>query len=221
VSFDIKPTKRFYVLSQNSLLQCSSTARMLSLQSDISLLPIWPDGKTIHSLPYGSKFDVPPLFAYHEPTRGRVLVYLCAELVVFLGPISYRGHCTALISAFNIQVESPSQHLFRCNIVLSPCDHFQMSFNWLTLSTASQAQLFPRMISKSANALFRFLTTSEWLLPETTLRFFPAQGRHAPPSFTSARFNVITIAISRTLPALLRVSSRETIHAIFSVGEHS
>ena len=60
----------------------------------------------------GSKFGFPPLFAYHEPTRGRVLVQLCAELVVFLGPISYRGHLTALISAFNIQVESPSQQLF-------------------------------------------------------------------------------------------------------------
>jgi len=56
-------------------------------------------------------------FAYHEPTRGRVPVQLCAELVVFLDPISARGHLTALISAFNIQVEPPSQHLFRCNIV--------------------------------------------------------------------------------------------------------
>jgi len=61
---------------------------------------------------HGSKFDFRPLFAYHEPTRGRVLVQLCAELVVFLGPISSRGHLTALISAFNIQVESPSQQLF-------------------------------------------------------------------------------------------------------------
>ena len=83
-----------------------------SLQSVISLLPSWPDGKTVHSLPHGSKFAFRPLFAYHEPTRGRVLVQLCAELVVFLGPISYRGHLTALISAFNIQVASPSQQLF-------------------------------------------------------------------------------------------------------------
>ena len=52
-----------------------------------------------------------------------------------------------------------------------------MSFNWLTLSTASQAQLFPWMISKSANALFRFLTTSGWLLPETTLHFFSCTGK--------------------------------------------
>jgi len=48
----------------------------------------------------GSKFGFPPLFAYHKPTRGRVFVQLCAELVVFLGPISYRGHLTALISPF-------------------------------------------------------------------------------------------------------------------------
>ena len=59
-----------------------------------------------------SKFDFRPLFAYHDPTRGRVLVQLCAELVVFLGTILSRGHLTALISAFNIQVEPPSQHLF-------------------------------------------------------------------------------------------------------------
>jgi len=88
-----------------------------SLQSGISLLPSWPDGKTVHSLPHSSKYDFRPLFTYHEPTRERVLVQLCAQLVVFLGPISSRGHLTALISAFNIQVESPSQHLFRCNIV--------------------------------------------------------------------------------------------------------
>ena len=43
--------------------------------------------------------------------------------------------------------------------------------NWLTRSTASQAHLFHWKISKSANALFRFPTTSGWLLPETTLRF--------------------------------------------------
>jgi len=88
-----------------------------SLQIFISLLPSWPDGKTVHSLPHGSKFDIRSLFAFHEPTRGRVLVQLCAELVAFPGPISYRGHLTALISAFNIQVESPSQHILRCNIV--------------------------------------------------------------------------------------------------------
>jgi len=88
-----------------------------SLQSVIALLPSWPDGKTVHSLPHGSKFDFRSLFAYHEPTRGRVLVQVCAEPVVFLGPISSRRHLTALISAFNIQVESPSQHLFRCSIV--------------------------------------------------------------------------------------------------------
>ena len=36
--------------------------------------------------------------------------------------------------------------------------------------------------------------------------FFPAQGRHAPPSLTSARLNVITTALSTTLPALSRVT---------------
>jgi len=81
-----------------------------------------------------------------------------------------------------------------------------MSFNWLTHSTASQAQLFPWKISKSANALFRFPTTSEWLLPETTLRFLTYAGKSRSFLVTSARFNVITTALSTTLPAL----SRET-----------
>jgi len=124
--------------------------------------------KTVHSLPHDSKFDFRPLFTYHEPTRGRVLVQLCAELVVFLGPISSRGNLTALISAFNIQAESPSQHRFSLQHSLST---LPMSFNWLTRSTASQAQLFPWKISTSANGLFRFPATSGWLLPETTLRF--------------------------------------------------
>jgi len=110
-------TRTFYVLSLNSLLQILLDRAVASLPHGISLLPSWPDGKTVHSLPHGSKFDFRPLFAYHEPTRGRVLVQLCAELVVFLGPISARGHLTALISAFNTQVEPPSQHFFCCNIV--------------------------------------------------------------------------------------------------------
>jgi len=52
-----------------------------------------------------------------------------------------------------------------------------MSFNWLTRSTASQAQLFLWKISKSANALFRFPTTSGWRLPEKTLRFLTYTGK--------------------------------------------
>jgi len=52
-----------------------------------------------------------------------------------------------------------------------------MSFNWLTRSTSSQAQLFPWKISKSANAVFRFPTTGGWLLPETTMHFFSCIGK--------------------------------------------
>jgi len=36
--------------------------------------------------------------------------------------------------------------------------------------------------------------------------FFPAPGRHAPPSLTSARLNVITTALSTRFPALSRVT---------------
>jgi len=77
-----------------------------------------------------------------------------------------------------------------------------MSFNWLTRSTASKAQLFPWKISKSANTLFRFPTTSGWRLPETTLRFLTYTGKSRSSLVTSARFNVITTALSTTLPAL-------------------
>ena len=117
VSFDITPTAHSTCCRWILYCKFSSTARGCFTSSVIWLLPSWPHGKTVHSLPHGSKFDFRSLFAFDEPTRGRVLVQLCAELVVFLGPVSSRGHLTALISAFNIQVESPSQHLFRCNIV--------------------------------------------------------------------------------------------------------
>jgi len=59
---------------------------------------------------------------------------------------------------------------------------------------------------KSANALFRFPTTSGWRLPETTLCFLTYTGKSRSYLVTSARFNVITTALSTTLPAL----SRET-----------
>ena len=60
--------------------------------------------------------------------------------------------------------------------------------------------------AKSANALFRFPTTSGWHLPETTPRFLTYTGKSRSSLVTSARFNVITTALSTTLPAL----SRET-----------
>ena len=56
-----------------------------------------------------------------------------------------------------------------------------MSFNWLTRSTASQAQLFPSKISKSANAFSGFPQLVDGSYLKQLLRFFPAQGRHAPP----------------------------------------
>jgi len=83
-----------------------------------------------------------------------------------------------------------------------------MSFHWLTRSTASQAQLFPWKISKSANALFRFPTTSGWRPPETTLRFLTYTGKSSSSLLTSTRFNVITAALSTTLPALSRETNK-------------
>ena len=81
-----------------------------------------------------------------------------------------------------------------------------MSFNWLTRSTWVASTAFPWKISKSANALLMFPTTSGWLLPETTLRFLTCTGKSRSSLVTSARFNVITTALSTTLPALSRVT---------------
>jgi len=164
------------VLSLNSLLQILlDRARLLALVSGISLLPSWPDGTTVHSLPHGSKFDFRPLFAYYEPTRGRVLVQLCAELVVFLGPISSRGHLThtPLISALNIQVESPSQQLQHS---LSPCDHFECHLID-SLVRQRRKHSFSLEDLKVSERIFRFPTTSGWLLHGTTLRFFSCTGK--------------------------------------------
>ena len=50
-----------------------------------------------------------------------------------------------------------------------------------------------------------FPMPSGWFLPETTLRFFTYTGK-SRSSLTSARFNVITIALSTPLPTLSRVT---------------
>ena len=81
-----------------------------------------------------------------------------------------------------------------------------MSFNWLTRSPASQAQLFPWKISKSANAFSGFPQLVDGSDLKQLCAFLTQQGRHAPPSLTSARLNVITTALSTTLPALSRVT---------------
>jgi len=137
--------------------------------------------KTVHSLPHDSKFDFRPLFTYHEPTRGRVLVQLCAELVVFLGPISSRGHLTALISAFNIQVESPSQHRFSLQHSLSPCDHFLCH---LIDSLVRQRRKHSFFLGRSQSQRTDFsgfpqLVDGAYL--KQLFAFLTKQGSHAPP----------------------------------------
>ena len=74
---------------------------------------------------------------------------------------------------------------------------------------------------KVSERIFRVPTPSGWLLPETTLRvFLPAQGSHAPPSLTSARLNVITTALSTTLPALSRVTETPCLCFLLSASLH-
>ena len=98
-----------------------------------------------------------------------MLVQLCAELVVFLGPISY------LIDSLVRQRRKHSLFLGRSE---SQRTHFSG---------------FPQLVDGS------YL--------KQLCAFLPPQGSHVPPSLTSARFNVITIALSTTLSALSRVTN--------------
>ena len=131
---------------------------------------------------HGSKFDFRSLFAFHKPTRGRVLVQLCTELVVFLGPISHRGHLTALISAFNIQVESPSQHLFSLQPSLSLCDHFLCHLIDSLVRQRRKHSFFlgRSQIQRTHCSSFPQLVDSAYL--KQLCAFLPTQGVHAPPS---------------------------------------
>jgi len=122
----------------------------------------------------------------------------------FLGPISYRGHHTALISAFNIQVESPSQHLFLCNMVWAHAITSYVIFTHSFDSVASKA--FSLEDLRVSERIFRSPTTSGWLLPETILCFLNSTGKSRSSLVTSAHFNVITIALQTTFPALSRVT---------------
>jgi len=113
------------LLSLNSWRQCSSTARgSFPSKWYLSLTQFAWWKNLVHSLLYGSRFAFRPISAYHEATRGRVLVQLCAELI-FLGPFSYGEHPTALVSAFqhssriSLSVYCSLQHS------LSRCDHFK------------------------------------------------------------------------------------------------
>ena len=60
---------------------------------------------------------------------------------------------------------------------LSPCDHCLCHLIDSLVRQRRKHSFIPWKISKSANALFRFPTTSGWLLPETTLRFFSCTGK--------------------------------------------
>ena len=57
---------------------------------------------------------------------------------------------------------------------------------------------------KVSERIFRFPTTSGCRLSEKTLRFLTYTGKSRSFLVTSARFNVITTALSTTLPALSR-----------------
>jgi len=160
------------VLSLNSLLQILLDRAVTSLPRGISLLSSWPDGKTVHSLPHGSKFDFRPLFAYHEPTRGRVLVQLCDELVV--------SYCID----FSVQHSSRTtlSASFSLQHSLSPCDHFLCH---LIDSFVRQRHKHSFYLGRSQSQRTHFSGFPQ-LLDGAYLKqlyvFSPTQGSHAPPS---------------------------------------
>jgi len=88
---------------------------------------------------------------------------------------------------------------------LSPCDHFPCH---LIDSLVRQRHKHSFFLGRSQSQRTHFsgfpqLVDGSYL--KQLCAFFPAQGRHVPPSLTSARLNVITTALSTTLPALSRV----------------
>jgi len=92
----------------------------------------------------------------------------------------------------------------------SPCDHFQCHLiDSLVRLRRKNSFFFGRSQSQRTHfSGFPQLVDGSYLKHLCAL--LPAQGNHAPPSLTSARFNDITIALSTTLPALSRVN----IHAL-------
>ena len=134
-----------------------------------------------------------------------MLVQLCTELVVFLGPISHRGHLSCI--DFSVQHSSriSISASFSLQPSLSPCDHFQCHLID-SLVRQRRKHSFSLEDLKSANAFSGFPQLVDGSYLKQLCVFFPAPGRHAPPSLTSARLNVITTALSTTFPALSRVT---------------
>jgi len=182
------------------------TRAVVSLQSVISLLPSWPDGKTVHSLPHGSKFNFRSLFAYyHEPTGGASarpgVRWACRLSWPDFPPR------TPYCIDFSIQHSSrtPLSATFSLQHSLSPCDHFQC---YLLDSVFQQRRKHSFFLGRSQSKWTHFSGIPQLveLLPEITLRFLTYTGKSRSSLVSSARFNVITIALSTTLPALSRVT---------------
>jgi len=104
-------------------------------------------------------FDISSLTSYPASTRVRLLVQLYAELACSLDSLPTDDTQLHWFQRFSIQVESPTQHNFCCNIV------------WAHATTSNVIQLthslekvantaFPLKTSKSANAFFRFPISS-------------------------------------------------------------
>ena len=91
----------------------------------------------------------------------------------FLSPFPTEDTPLHWFQRLNIQAASPFQHIVRCNIVWV---HAATSKRHSIDSLVRQRRKISFKISKSAKATFRFPTTSEWLLPETTLHFLKSHS---------------------------------------------
>ena len=81
-------------LSSRGYLSTCILTQLACKESSVTLL---------RSLQYGSKFDLRPLFAYQDQSRGRVLVQLYSGNVVSLGPPSLEEYQMHRVQHFNIQ----------------------------------------------------------------------------------------------------------------------
>jgi len=57
----------------------------------------------LHSLQYGLKFGLRPLFTFQNQTHGQMLVQLYSDKVIFLGPHALEENRTHRVQGFNIQ----------------------------------------------------------------------------------------------------------------------
>ena len=109
-------------------------------------------------------------------------VQLCAELVVFLDPISARGHLSCIDFSVQHSSRTTLSASFSLQHSLSPCDHFQCHLID-SLVRQRRKHSFFRGRSQSQQTHFSgFPQLVDGAYLKQLYAFSPKQGSHAPPS---------------------------------------